>query len=478
MKNILYLDTVMGITTTKALKKYINYKNLDNINLSILQDKSLLYFIDEIITLDEDLNYNEHFYDAFFIDSFRKDNRYNFQYVEHDYNVVKEDLPYTIDFVGFYEQIKNTDKLIEKILDIDPEYTLLRIIGDRIYLSYYIAFKLKAARPNMKIIAGGEKDLRKSTYYHNLFLDLVDHLYFGFAEHLLTKLNNDEKIEKMEYSSDFTEDLWRSYNFGITDEEIKAETVYLIPNISCVYNCRFCSVRKDIKNYNTDTKLEEFTDYIIFLNKKYPGICNFFSTSLAFRSNEEIEYFFGRLYDNNLYTPDKFNLGVCYITSRMYWDNKDLLKKFGNNNRFYIGVESLSDSVLKHMRKPNINSDINKKLVLGNNNINYAFIWNYFNETMEEFQEMLRFSTIIKKLKYTYPRFFKLQWSSDESQFQQNEIDFDITFKVPHTYKNYFNIAEEYFFFDYYQNTDKDYEILKYKQNILNEKGFTVDGFQ
>jgi len=475
-KNILYLNNVIGEAPIKALTSYIKFKKLDNISFNVLYDESLLNHINQIITLDKYANFTEHFWDSFFIESFLKDDRFNFDHIESDYEIVKDDFPFSVDFEAFYEHVRLADILIKKILQINPDYLLHRlIIGDRLYISYYIAFQVKKRNPNIKIIAGGEKDLKPTNYYNDLFRPVVDHLYFGFAEHLLEMLNNDIELEKTNMNYAYTEDLWRSFNFTLTEPEIQNNKYFSIPNLKCTANCDFCSVFKKFDQcfQYDDAALAELTDFIMFMNTKHPGIKTHFVSSLAFKTSSNIEYFFKTLYDNGFHKAGNFNLSLLYIIGKQYYDNRELLNKF-ERNTFNCGIEHTNEKILRSMNKP-ISSKIAKELIIKPNNITFAFIWNYFEESKEEFDEIITFSKIIKKLKYHNPRYFQLQYSA-LGDVKEDERKHNITFVVPHIYKDFYGIDEDEFYFNYRNNLDPENVLMRYKRDKLEKLGFTEDG--
>jgi len=456
---IIYTPTIIN----GAYKSFYNYTkkyDVDLIPFDFLNISDLL----ECLIGYENNNRVISTLSLFFVHSFIKSGYNSF---ECDYNKVSCDLSYDVDWIKFKNKIKIIDKMVEQVVNINPEWVFIRSFEDLEFFQLYFAYEIKK-RSRIKICFGKEKEFKPHLKYIFMKEEFSDYVFVGHGENFLddffeNKLDSSGYSEGLYYKKEFLD----SFNSGLSDIELKNKQYNFSFHTLCPYKCTFCTQNKGNNLKLNYDHLDEVIDRIGFINKKYNIDSNFCISSLPFYTDEEIQYFFGNIY-NNFGNEIKFN--IVHLTTPQYLNNSDLLCKF-TGSLFYVGVEHFSDKILKLMNKPTTR-EMNLKLIINPkyNNVGYGIIYNFFQEEMSDFIDLIRILKIVGNNKFFKLNSFQYVVPEDISK---NELIYDIKHVEPIIFKDYFNIDYN-LILKYKNNHDPNLELLIDKNNIARNKGFEL----
>lgn len=321
-------------------------------------------------------------------------------------------------FLGTGEVPQNIKKLIDifiteivdEIIEINPKYLGISVFTYQNQTAAKLIAQELKLRSSTKIILGGQ-GIATGTLHGNL----------SFAENLLESKLIDFYI-KSEGEQSLVELLKGNFDYpGINsstfsqikeldslpfpdydDYEFKLYQYPVLPILGsrgCVRACSFCDVHSHWEYRFRSGK--NIADEVITNSKKY-NIKKFsFSDSLINGSLKEHKIFCDILAKYNESAVNKITYKGQFIIRKsnqlddLYWEN---LAKSGADD-LYIGIETGSDAVRKHMNKRFTNEDIDytlEKFKKYNITCNFLMIVGYPTETKDDFQQTLDMFTKYK----------------------------------------------------------------------------------
>lgn len=454
----------------KAFTNYINTKQA-NINFELLDIAKELYSRWEYTVKLNDKNRYLSFWGLFFIDSFIKNN-YSFKNLEKDYEIVKSDLPFNINFEKFYEVISIADKLVEEINIKNPDYLFVRYFEIRNVILYYTLYKLKQKNKNIKIIMGNEKKI--PPIFEKMFFDekICDHFFCGYGENMIDLILNDELKNKPLYITDFSfnDEKWCSFNNKISSLDLKTSNYNFYLDMLCPYNCTFCDHAYEKLRQNPDIIIDEekisyMANKIKYFHKLFPKMKFDCTTSLLIINPKLFTKFFEYL----LPIKDTVNLNGMPITVGNYLNNFDLLNQF-KKSYFFLGAEHNNQHILNLMNKKYLFKDLEKILKHPKRyNLIMTLMYNFFGETKDHFDEWIAFANWCISKKYIISlNLFNMTYK----EFDNHTLGFE--YKEPVVYKKYFNRTENDLFFEYVNLHDPDNSLVLYKNETVHKNFETI----
>ncbi len=465
MINIMYVSTSIK-TTQKSFENYISFKKYP-INMVFSEDEVDNTTLYNYITLDESENFIKIFDNYFFISSFVRSG-YSTKNIERDYEKVKEDLNFTINYPTFFKHCDDIEKQAREIAESGYDYVFVRLLLEDYFFRLFLIHKIKQFNPKIKVIIGGENQQNyPDTLKYFLKYFSYDSCFYGFGEHVLDLIIEGKPLERFVENYRYSDELWESFALNISPWEIKNNMFITIYNIMCKYNCKFCSTCKKytMSDYVPSTdKLDQIIDYMKFVSKKYNILTMKMESSLSFSNLEDVEYFFTN-------KPKDIYMTGTTLTPDMLLKSMDIVGE--TNGDFFVGIEHFSSSVLKKMRKPTSRLT-NQKLILSENKLNLSFflIYNFLNETLEDFNDLVNHIRILRSRRSNFG-LVKLVYASQPHNIQNDYDEFGYSHVIPTTFKSYFNIPDDiHMYFKYRTILDPNLELLKIKQNILLDMNF------
>ena len=311
---------------------------------------------------------------------------------------------------------------IDRIDKEKPDVVGFSVYSDSLHYSQVLAKKIKNMNKNIKIVFGGPGVLDR-ILYKNLFLDPnIDFIIQGEGEitfpDLINRLNNNKKVEKTIIGGEIKDlDKLPFPDYDPKDIEIK-KFPYFLPIVgsrSCVYKCRFCSIRLTMPNYR-QRSCKNIVEEMAYLKDKH-GINTF--------------WFFDCLLNAKKNRLEQLSDEILKKGLQVYWGgylvangdiNFNLCKNlYKAGCRFFrIGVESGSQKVLNHMNKAisiEAVGQIIKNIYEANIFVRLSFIVGYPTETSEDFLETFDF---LIKNNHSINTFVHFKFSMDRGMFEPN----------------------------------------------------------
>jgi len=448
-----------------AYKSFYNYIKFMNYDID-LKPLDFLNIPDFLECLEDYENHNRvvSSLSVFCVLSFVKNN-FSVDKFQDDYNVVKSDLPYKIDFVKLRQKLLIIDSIIAKV---DTEWIFIRSFDDLEFFQIYFAYKLK--QKGVKVVFGKEQEFKQQFIDIFLMDEISDKVFVGHGENFLDSFCNGRMEDKYETNSLYKDEFLESFNNEMSDLEIKNKIYNFSYHTLCPYKCVFCTQNKGNNLKLNYDRFDEMIDKFVYINKNFDVDNNFCISSLPFYSNDEIQYFFGKIYD---IFQDRIKFNIVHLTTPQYLDNAELLTKF-KDSLFYVGVEHFSDKILTLMKKPTT-KEMNLKLLINKkySNAGFGLIYNFFKEDLKDFNEMINAIKIARS--YQPNRFFKLnsfQYTIPADIKEPSEC-YDLEFIEPKILKAHFNLDQD-FFIKYVNKHDPHEAVLKEKNNIAKRNHIGV----
>lgn len=450
---ILYTPTIIG----GAYKSFYNYTRQYNCELVPFDFINIEQTLE---CLDDYKNHNRitATLTLFFLYSFLKHDSVDF--MKDDYDVVKDDLSYRVNWERLQETIALVDQLVDKAINEKPDWIFIRLFEDLEFFQIYFSYRIKK-ESNIKICFGKEKELKP--YLKNIILkdEFSDYLFVGHGENFLDSFfNNQLNVNKYDENLIYKHDFLDSFNNNISDLEIVNKKYNFAFHTLCPYKCVFCTQNKGNNlNLNID-HIDNVIEKLIYINNKYDIDDNFCISSLPFYTSEEINYFFETVY-RKMNSRIKFN--IVHLTTPQYLDNFEILSKF-DDSLFYVGIEHFSEKILSLMKKPTT-KEMNLKLLLNKkyNNAGFGLIYNFFKEELDDYNEMIRALVIARS--YQKDRFFKLNSFQYTIPNESEEYKYGMKLIEPSTFREFYNI-EDNIYLKYINSHDHKLDLLKEKNKI------------
>lgn len=457
---IIYTPTIIK-GAYKSFYNYIKRYDAELVPLDFLNIPDLLECLDGYENNNRIISTLSLFFLHSFIQSYSTEN------FERDYNILKNDLSYGVKWNILKEKIDIIDKLVDDVIHQNPDWLFIRSFEDLEFFQLYFAYQIKL-KSSIKICFGKEKEFKPHLKYIFQKEEFSDYVFVGHGENFLDSFFNDNlSSTRYEEGLIYKHSFLDSFNSNVSDMEIIDSQYNFSFHTLCPYKCVFCTQNKGNNLSLNYDHLDEVIDKLVYVNHKYDIQSNFCVSSLPFYTNDEIQYFFGKIYK---IFGSKIKFNIVHLTTKQYLDNAELLKKF-EGSLFYIGVEHFSDKILTLMKKPT-NREMNLKLVINSEykNVGYGIIYNFFKEDMNDFNDLIRTLKLIGKGK-----FFKLnsfQYTIPNDTIKDEKL-YDIELIEPTTFINYFGIDYP-LHLKYKNHHDPKLELLKEKNKIALSKGFGI----
>ena len=270
--------------------------------------------------------------------------------------------------------------------------------------------ELRLICPATKIILGGQGipdgGINGSSTWVDKLLNvgLADHWIRSEGEEAIINLlkGHDTNVKEVEFNQIVDLDSipfpdYSDYNFNDYERKI----LLLTGSRGCVRHCTFCDIHTHWKKF-TWRKGKNIADEMIAQAAKYKINQFQFSDSLVNGNLKEYRNFVTHLAEFNGSQNKKIQWRGQYIIRRKAADNEDLweLTARSGANELYIGIESGSDSVRKHLNKEFTNQDIDYALEMMEKyklKCTFLMIIGYPTETEQDFQDTIELFSRNKK---------------------------------------------------------------------------------
>lgn len=312
---------------------------------------------------------------------------------------------------NIYEEIYSyyTEYVSKKILPLNPTFIGISVFSQNSQKATTILCTvIRKLIPNSKIVVGGT-GLGNTIAGKKKFGDklqnenLVDYTISGEGELALVELlkgnTNYPGINNNSYKQ--IDDL-DSINFPDYDDYIEdygnIEKITLTGSRGCVRSCTFCDIGAFWEKYRYRSG-KNIAEEMIRNKLRYGSRRNFFSDSLingSMKAFRELCRELSIYHENNPSHKDKIEWGGQFIIrgeKQSPASDYDLMWKAGMRWAS-IGIESASENVRNHMRKGYSNEDMYfsiDKLIEKGIQITAMFIVGYPTETLEDFEENIKF---------------------------------------------------------------------------------------
>lgn len=292
------------------------------------------------------------------------------------------------------------DQWAEKLLKINAEWIGLCAFSSRSEFPIHsLCNRIKIKNPKQKILVGGP--YAKFCGPHLLSSLLIDHFIIGDAEKAFIELlqkNPEFKGPQQNQSFDQT----TTPDFSDTDFSLYKKTdneriLYYTSSRGCVQNCSFCDVKSLWPKF-VFKKGPSVAKELSYLHEKYKIDHFYFTDSLVNGAQNEFVDFCHNLSKKN---KINFTWRGQFILRNQSATHSELFKyiKTSGCTLLYIGFESGSEDVRKHMGKHLTDADIEFNLKqLWKHQITFGALLmvGYPTETDEDFQKTL---DLVEKLK-------------------------------------------------------------------------------
>lgn len=291
---------------------------------------------------------------------------------------------------GYKVRVYNEYLLNKRLepLEINADYVCLSSLTLNANRVKELARGIKIMHPETKIIIGGIH----ASLLPDEFAELADHVVVGEAEHIIVDIIKGKYSQKIIKggSVENLDDL-PIINFNLLVNSEKMDIIPIMTSRGCPFDCNFCTVTKIFgKKFR-----KQSPDRIIMEIK---NAINYFSTKILF------------FYDDN-FTADRNRINILMDkiiaqkidiiwTAQVRADisrEPELLRKMykAGCNRFYIGFESINDSVLKSFKKSQTRSDIENAIKIIQDqgiNIHGMFMLGEDNDNLKNIEETANFA--------------------------------------------------------------------------------------
>jgi len=250
------------------------------------------------------------------------------------------------------------DNWVDNLINLNPRYIGFSILSKYNFVATLeLSKRIKKINKNIKIIIGGVATNWFKTYLEkNHYIDLIDHFIIGYAENIIVDLLKDkitDKIIKVPYLN-LKQKVISDYSDYVFDDYI-IKSIYTYTSRGCINHCTFCGVKDLWKDFNC-RPLDHVIEEMNSIYKQY-NIDTFKMADSIINARLNHLRKFCTLLKNYNYKWD----AMFSIRSKMKLQDYKLLAESGCTE-VYIGVESGSFEVRKHMGKHFTNSDLFKVL--------------------------------------------------------------------------------------------------------------------
>lgn len=316
------------------------------------------------------------------------------------------------------------DKWVDDLINLNSRFIGFSLLSKYNFVATLeLAKKIKKRNKDIKIIIGGvATDWFKNYMEENNSIDLIDHFIIGYGENIIVDLLKEkvtDKILKIPYLKLDQKIISDYSDYKLDDYIIKS--IYTYTSRGCINNCRFCGVKDLWRDFNC-RPLDHVIEEMNSIHQLYKIDTFKMADSIINAKVSHLREFCTRLKEYNYKWDAMFS-----IRTNMTLDDYKLLADSGCTE-VYIGIESGSEKVRKHMGKHYTNSDIFKVLdMLDKTNIRAClmFITGYPIETDLDLTKQL-LQQIEDKKYNIHPR-IRLQYLSIENiskmqQYKNNSI--------------------------------------------------------
>lgn len=311
------------------------------------------------------------------------------------------------------------DDFIKNIISKNYDYICFTTYTSNFNTAYYLSKIIKSSNTHSKIIFGGPEILYRYLGNKNFYKNfpVVDFFCVGEGEKLIEKIINCNKYftaqnRSMQNASAHTDmKLIKFFEYENIDEipfpfyykenlnlYDRKRALSILTSRGCMNQCSFCA-EKFLYKKTRIRSAENVFDEIKYLIKNYNVLWITFFDSMINTSQNELFKLCKMIIDNNI----KIHWDAQFYLKNYSIELLDIMKRAGCFNLF-VGVESCSEKILALMNKKFNTDDIHKffsdckKIGL---HFEISLIFNFFGETMKEFNETLSF---LKKYKNLIPK--------------------------------------------------------------------------
>lgn len=303
------------------------------------------------------------------------------------------------------------DIWVNRMISYSPRFIAFSMLSIFNYLpTIELSKRIKEKNPNIKIVVGGvasewfEKYLKENNLSY-----LVDYFVIGYGEQFIIDLLKNKITERISYypTLDLRQKIISDYSDYDLDSYLN-KGIYTYTSRGCINNCTFCGVRNLWKDFNT-REVDHVIEEMNTLSSKYDITTFKTADSIMNAVLPYLRKFCMKLKDYDYKWDCMFS-----IRSIMKPSDYDLMAGAGCT-KVFIGVESGSCNVRKHMRKRFSNEDLIKTL----ENLNRVkimpclmFIVGYPTETEEDFNLSKKLISEIASKKFNPAPSIRVQFIS------------------------------------------------------------------
>lgn len=261
-------------------------------------------------------------------------------------------------------------------------------------LILYTCMLIRDKCPDAVIILGD-----KNNYIDNVFMDV---LFNGYIDSVVSGFGEDplEDIVTRVYTGGV---LPKTYTGGVPQKPFKpkhhvmfsAGCTALRFNYACSYGCSFCSNFNRIGACDRSIPVDEMVDNIKYIHDIYGRENIFVCDSLFYTKPEQLNDLYKGLCENGL---SRVFLDTIYVKVSCVMKNPELYTRI--NGSFLCGIEHMSDEMLSIMGKGGScreNMEFIRHFSSKNVRVEYNFLYNHPGESMELFNENIKFINIISR---------------------------------------------------------------------------------
>jgi len=291
---------------------------------------------------------------------------------------------------GYDVKIINENISQRKIspLEIDSDIVCISCLTITANRTKELAEGIKFFFPNIRIIIGGIH----ASLLPEEFKDVADNIVIGEAEDIIIDIIEKKCTEKFIYGNQIANlDELPLINYSLIENYKKMNIIPIMTSRGCPFNCNFCTVTKifgkKFRKQSVDRIISEIKNALTFFYLPYIFFYDDNFTADKNMANELID----RL------IAEKLNLTwTAQVRADIAKDEILLSKMFkAGCERFYIGFESIDDSVLQSLNKAQTkNSIINSIKIIHNYGINIhgMFMLGEDHDTLENISNTAKFA--------------------------------------------------------------------------------------
>jgi len=304
---------------------------------------------------------------------------------------------------------KELNSIAKEIANISPEWFGVGLYGKHnLYTAVDLCFRIKQFNSNIKTVIGGP--FVKYCGKNLLKYKLIDHYIIGDADKSLLELlkgNLDFPGIDRQSPHQFSDldtlpfpnyDDYDFSNYLNLDDpgpiHPKSNSLYISGSRGCIFQCTYCEIKGHWKKFSQCSGVR-IAKEMEFLHKKYKINKFIFTDNMVNGVPDELEAFCKEIItlkkqDQSINISWKGHFS--YHSKKLMKDNFFVLLKQSGLSEFIFGVESGSERIRAHMRKPLTDVDLNfamQELAKHNIKITLLMMVGYVTETEEDFQKTL-----------------------------------------------------------------------------------------